>query len=155
MAELADGGTLQLPAGGTVPAVEVTVKNGNRKAVTKALLGGQQQTLEVTLRLWRVRAAGADAPAAGSRRGNKCDAVVRRWHAWQINAVIAILQENLAEPDALSELCAALDSQEAEEGQAGEGGGGRQGEHDRGRQRRGLVRGQSHRSVRRARRDER
>ena len=82
MAELADGGTLQLPAGGTVPAVEVTVKNGNRKAVTKALLGGQQQTLEVTLRLWRLRTATADAPAPGSRRGNKCDANAGRWHAW-------------------------------------------------------------------------
>ncbi len=78
MAELGDGGTLQLPAGGTLPAMEVTVKNGNRKAVTKALLGGQQQTLEVTLRLWRLRSAAADAPAAGSRRGGKCDAVARQ-----------------------------------------------------------------------------
>ena len=73
LAEMRDGGALQLPAGGTVPAVEVTVRNGARKAITKALLGGQQQTLEVTLRLWRLRAA-ADAPAGGPRRSAKCGA---------------------------------------------------------------------------------
>ncbi len=38
--------------------------------------------------------------------------------------------------------------QEEEEGQASEGGGGGQGEHDRGRQQRRLICGQSHRSIR-------
>ena len=69
-AVLGESGTLQLLAGGIVPAVDVNVENGAGRGIVKALLGGKQQALEVTQRLWRMRAA-ADGPAAGSRRG-KC-----------------------------------------------------------------------------------
>lgn len=62
--KLAPGNTLTLRVGEAVPASEVSVVDGHQKQITRALLGGEMQTLEITQRLWRITAPGVASPLA-------------------------------------------------------------------------------------------
>ena len=71
--KLAPGAVLRLTAGQAVPAAEVSVVDGARKQITRALLGGEVHNLEVKQRLWRMtsRPAAASVPEPAETRPSR------------------------------------------------------------------------------------